>query len=153
MDHLLFLGHRRIAMIAAVDPDQPDEVQPSGRSNAYYAALRDAGIPFDERLVVTVDWGGAQGATWDLNDPRLRSRAVKATIEAATTLLRPGGADRFAELGVFAEDELIPIPVVALLWQASSPDSTGRCGFSGTRPARGGGVVEPCWHVGNSSHF
>jgi DNA-binding LacI/PurR family transcriptional regulator len=41
-------------MIAAVDPDQPDDVQSSGRSNAYYAALRDAGI--------TVDWGGGQGA-------------------------------------------------------------------------------------------
>ncbi|MER5529819.1 LacI family DNA-binding transcriptional regulator [Streptomyces sp. NPDC002677] len=62
MDHLLFLGHRRIAMIAAVDPDQPDDVQPSARSNAYYDALRDAGIPADERLVVTVDWGGGQGA-------------------------------------------------------------------------------------------
>ncbi|UMP00110.1 LacI family DNA-binding transcriptional regulator [Amycolatopsis sp. EV170708-02-1] len=62
MDHLLFLGHRRIAMIAAVDPDQPDDEQPSGRSNAYHAALREAGIPFDERLVVTVDWGGAEGA-------------------------------------------------------------------------------------------
>ncbi|MFE9369120.1 hypothetical protein ACFYM2_04990 [Streptomyces sp. NPDC006711] len=30
MDHQLFLGQRRIAMIAAVDPEQPDEVQPSG---------------------------------------------------------------------------------------------------------------------------
>ncbi|OAH09503.1 LacI family DNA-binding transcriptional regulator [Streptomyces jeddahensis] len=62
MDHLIFLGHRRIAMIAAVDPDQPGELAPPGRSNAYYAALRDAGIPSDEQLVATVNWGGAEGA-------------------------------------------------------------------------------------------
>src|SRR4029077_5586248 len=44
MDHLIFLGHRRIAMIAAVDPDQPGWPAVSGREQAYYAALRDAGI-------------------------------------------------------------------------------------------------------------
>ena len=62
MDHLLFLGHERIAMIAAVDPDQPAALQ-QGRSDAYYAALGDAGLPVDGQLVVTVDWGGAEGAT------------------------------------------------------------------------------------------
>ncbi|MDQ1031402.1 WD40 repeat protein [Streptomyces umbrinus] len=56
---------------------------------------------------------------WDLDDPRLRNQAVKASIEAATTLLPPGGADRFTELGIFAEDESVPVTVVALLWQAS----------------------------------
>ncbi|MCX4826181.1 NB-ARC domain-containing protein [Streptomyces sp. NBC_01142] len=59
-------------------------------------------------------------ATWNLDDPRLRNQAVKASIEAATTLLPPGGPDRFTELGIFAEDESIPITVVALLWQTSS---------------------------------
>ncbi|WP_327397010.1 NB-ARC domain-containing protein [Streptomyces phaeochromogenes] len=58
-------------------------------------------------------------ATWNLDDPRLRNQAVKASIEAATTLLPPGGQDRFTELGIFAEDESIPVAVVALLWQAS----------------------------------
>ncbi|MFE0845877.1 NB-ARC domain-containing protein, partial [Streptomyces rochei] len=58
-------------------------------------------------------------ATWNLDDPRLRNQAVRASIEAATTLLPPGGPDRFTELGVFAEDESIPIPVVTLLWEAS----------------------------------
>ena len=61
MDHLIFLGHRRIAMIAATDPDQAG-AQPGGRSHAYYAALREAGIPADPSLVTTVDWGGLQGA-------------------------------------------------------------------------------------------
>jgi hypothetical protein len=58
--------------------------------------------------------------TWALDDPDKRNQAVRASIEAATTLLPPGGAERFNELGIFAEDELIPIPVVAQLWQATS---------------------------------
>ncbi|MBE8475546.1 NB-ARC domain-containing protein [Streptomyces justiciae] len=58
-------------------------------------------------------------ATWSLDDPRLRSQTVKASVEAATTLLPPGGADRFTELGIFAEDEPIPVSTVALLWQAT----------------------------------
>jgi LacI family repressor for deo operon, udp, cdd, tsx, nupC, and nupG len=62
MDHLIYLGHRRIAMIAAVDPDQPGWPASSGRSQAYYSALSDAGIAADASLAVTVDWGGLQGA-------------------------------------------------------------------------------------------
>ena len=62
MDHLIYLGHRRIAMIAAVDPDQPGWPASSGRSRAYYSALSDAGIAADASLAVTVDWGGLPGA-------------------------------------------------------------------------------------------
>jgi DNA-binding LacI/PurR family transcriptional regulator len=62
MDHLIYLGHQRIAMIAAVDPDQPGWPAISGRSQAYYSALSDAGIPTDASLATTVDWGGLQGA-------------------------------------------------------------------------------------------
>ena len=62
VDHLIFLGHRRLAMIAAVDPDQPGWPERPGRSQAYYSALRDAGIAVDPSLVTTVDWGGLQGA-------------------------------------------------------------------------------------------
>ncbi|MFC8825996.1 NB-ARC domain-containing protein [Streptomyces sp. NPDC057137] len=53
----------------------------------------------------------------DLDDPERRNRAVRATVEAATTLLPPGGADRFAELAVFAEDEAVPLSLVAQLWR------------------------------------
>jgi LacI family repressor for deo operon, udp, cdd, tsx, nupC, and nupG len=62
MDHLLFLGHRRIAMIAAVDPDSPEWAHGMGRTDAYHEALADAGIGPDPRLVVTVPWGGSRGA-------------------------------------------------------------------------------------------
>jgi LacI family transcriptional regulator, repressor for deo operon, udp, cdd, tsx, nupC, and nupG len=61
VDHLIHLGHRRIGMIAAIDPTQRDH-QPTGRSSAYYAALADAGLPIDHDLVTTVEWGGCQGA-------------------------------------------------------------------------------------------
>ncbi len=74
MDHLIFLGHRRIAMLEAKDPDQPTLEPP--RSRAYYAALEDHGIPVDPALVVTSDWGGEQGAQ---SMARLISRAEPPT--------------------------------------------------------------------------
>uniref|UniRef100_UPI001F358BB2 NB-ARC domain-containing protein n=1 Tax=Streptomyces luridiscabiei TaxID=164114 RepID=UPI001F358BB2 len=59
-------------------------------------------------------------AAWDLDDPHQRNQAIRPSIEAATTLLPPGGPDRFTELGIFAEDESIPISLIAQLWQASA---------------------------------
>ncbi len=60
MDHLLHLGHTRIGMLEALDPDQPR--LSSTRSPAYYEALERAGIPVDPSLVVTAPWGGENGA-------------------------------------------------------------------------------------------
>ena len=45
---------------------------------------------------------------------------MRATIEASTSLLDGDDAERFAELGVFAEDETIPFDLVARLWQATA---------------------------------
>ncbi|MFF5972122.1 NB-ARC domain-containing protein [Streptomyces sp. NPDC012769] len=58
-------------------------------------------------------------ATLDLDDPVRRAQAVRATVEAARTLLPPGGDRRLAELAVFAEDESIPVPLIARLWEAT----------------------------------
>lgn len=60
--HLLQLRHRRIAMLAAVDPTFPGWLAEPPRSSAYYAALAEADIAVDESLVVTVDWGGPTAA-------------------------------------------------------------------------------------------
>ncbi|WP_306801497.1 NB-ARC domain-containing protein [Streptomyces sp. T12] len=63
---------------------------------------------------------------WDLDDPQRRSQAVQASIEAAITLLPPDGAARFAELAVFAEDETIPLVLVALLWRETGGLTEGQ---------------------------
>lgn len=62
VDHLIQLRHARIGMIEAIDPDQPDWPTRPGRSRAYYDALTEAGLPVDEQLVVTGDWGAEHGA-------------------------------------------------------------------------------------------
>ena len=61
VDHLLFLGHRRIAMIDAVDPNQ-QEWPIGGRALAYATALPEAGIPLEDDLLVRVPWGADAGA-------------------------------------------------------------------------------------------
>lgn len=58
VDHLMYLGHRRIAMLEATDPDQPRLV--TKRSTAYLDALAEHGIPVDEDLVVSAAWGSAE---------------------------------------------------------------------------------------------
>jgi LacI family repressor for deo operon, udp, cdd, tsx, nupC, and nupG len=61
--HLVNLGHRRIAMIEAVDPDQPGwPAALPPRSAAYHDALGRAGIDPRPGYVVTVPWGGEAGA-------------------------------------------------------------------------------------------
>ncbi|MEU0210084.1 NB-ARC domain-containing protein [Streptomyces canus] len=58
--------------------------------------------------------------TLDLDNPDQRNTAVRASIRAATTLLPQEHAERrFNELGVFAEDESVPIDLVATLWRAT----------------------------------
>ncbi|MFF8973598.1 NB-ARC domain-containing protein [Streptomyces sp. NPDC014995] len=58
--------------------------------------------------------------TLDLNNPDQRNTAVRASIRAASTLLPHEQAEqRFNELGVFAEDESVPIDLVAALWHAT----------------------------------
>ncbi|MFD4318965.1 NB-ARC domain-containing protein [Streptomyces sp. NPDC058548] len=56
----------------------------------------------------------------DLNDTAERNRAVRASLAAATELLPGDGEQRFAELGVFAEDEAVPIALVAHLWEGAA---------------------------------
>ncbi|AGL17894.1 NB-ARC domain-containing protein [Actinoplanes sp. N902-109] len=65
------------------------------------------------------DLTGAAGRQLDVNDPQQRQQAVAATIDASIGLLRPAERLRLAELSVFAEDESIPLTMVAGLWQAT----------------------------------
>jgi DNA-binding LacI/PurR family transcriptional regulator len=95
VDHLIYLGHRRIGMLEAVDPDQPGLV--SGRSEAYYASLKEAGIPVDSALVKSNDWGGEHGAESMANLLSLRepptavyAHSDEVALGAIRTLTRAG---------------------------------------------------------------
>ena len=97
MDHLIFLGHRRIAMIAATDPKETRWPAVPFRSQAYYSALRDAGIAADASLVTTVDWGGLQGAEamsqlLSLREPptAIYAHSDEVAVGAMRTLRRAG---------------------------------------------------------------
>ena len=81
-----------------------------------------------EKLLVKLRQGGklemgtqaaVAGQSLDVANPVLRSRAVRATIEASAGLVGAADRERLAELSVFAEDEDIPVPLIAQLWQAT----------------------------------
>lgn len=69
---------------------------------------------------VVDELSGEGGRGLDVGQPGQRARAVRATIEASTGLLDRQEAERFTELGVFAEDETIPFSLVARLWRATA---------------------------------
>ena len=56
----------------------------------------------------------------DIGQPAQRAKAVRATIEASTSLLDQRDSERFAELAVFGENEVIPFRHVAWLWRATA---------------------------------
>ena len=56
----------------------------------------------------------------DVGQPGERARAVRATIGASTSLLDPKDTQRFIELAVFAEDDIVPFSLAACLWQATA---------------------------------
>lgn len=61
MDHLLRLGHRRVAMIDAIDPNE-EEWPIELRAKAYHDAIARAGGEADPDLFVRVPWGPEGGA-------------------------------------------------------------------------------------------
>jgi WD40 repeat protein len=69
---------------------------------------------------VVDDLSGEASQSLEVGQPQERARAVLATIEASTSLLGPQDTQRFAELGVFAEDETIPFGLAARLWRATA---------------------------------
>lgn len=109
VDHLIQLGHRRIAMISADDPDQPGWPRPHGRSDAYYAALTAADIPIDERLVVTVDWGAAHGA--DAMAQLLRLREPPTAVYAHSDEVALGAMSALRRAGLRVPDDISVIGI------------------------------------------
>ena len=98
---------------------------------ADYAQVADAlavsaqGAVLLERLAasgpaVVDELAGDGGRGLDVGQPDQRARAVRATIEASAGLLDGQDAERFTELGLFAEDETVPFQLVARLWSATA---------------------------------
>ena len=88
------------------------------------ADVRAAGAMLLERLraggpAVVDDVTGVASSVLLVGQPQDRARAVRATIEASTGLLSSRDAQRFTELAVFAEDEVIPFSLAARLWRAT----------------------------------
>jgi WD40 repeat protein len=84
-----------------------------------------AGMQLLDRLraggpAVVDDLLGEDSRGLDVGQPGERAQAVRATIEASTSLLGSQDGKRFAELGVFAEDETVPFALVARLWRATA---------------------------------
>jgi DNA-binding LacI/PurR family transcriptional regulator len=61
VNHLLRLGHRRIAMIDAIDPNA-SEWPVDGRARAYTRGLEAAGLALDPAMFLRVPWGAEAGA-------------------------------------------------------------------------------------------
>ena len=70
--------------------------------------------------IVVDELAGDKRKGLDVGQPDQRARAVRATIEASAGLLEGQDPDRFRELCVFAEDEVIPFALVARLWRATA---------------------------------
>ncbi|QKE82776.1 LacI family DNA-binding transcriptional regulator [Arthrobacter sp. NEB 688] len=95
VDHLLFLGHRRIGMLEAYDPEQP--TLPPTRSPAYVEALRERDLPVDPELVLAASWSGENGAALmgrllSLPDPptAVFAHSDEVALGAVRTLRRSG---------------------------------------------------------------
>lgn len=96
LDHLVHLGHRRIGMIAAADPDQ-HEAAPHGRTDAHTEVVGEAGLDPDPGLVVAVPHSGEGGADGmarllGLRDPptAVFAQTDEIALGALRTLRRAG---------------------------------------------------------------
>jgi WD40 repeat protein len=152
------LPHDVAAALIAGTGRWPLLLRLAGKALAEQVRLGADATEAAEKLLVTLrqggklemgDQAGPGSRPLDVADPDQRSRAVRATIEASTGLLSPADRARLAELAVFAEDEDVPVRLVAQLWQAADGlDETAARALCARladlallSPAPGGGTV------------
>jgi hypothetical protein len=115
------------------------------------ATARDLHLRLREEGPAIVDpISGVSADSIDLDDPRQRSSAVEATMRASLDLLTSSDARRVEELAVMAEDETLPVALVAGFWRRTAGleelDARQICvrlaklGLVGLDPADGGQV-------------
>lgn len=108
MDHLLFLGHRRIAMIDAIDPHEATWPI-DGRALAYQRSLEEAGHEVDEELFLRVRWGPAFGA--EAMARLLSLREPPTAVLAHSDELAFGAMRTLARAGLRAPDDISVIGI------------------------------------------
>jgi LacI family transcriptional regulator len=99
-DHLITLGHRRIALLI----DETDWTTGSERYAGYQRSLEESGIPPDPTLLVSAGWdaGDARTAAIDI----LARRERPTAIFAANNLLAEGVWRAASDLGLRIPDDL-----------------------------------------------
>ena len=130
MNHLVHLGHRRIGMLEAVDPGQPD--LPSTRSAGYHAAVKEHHLDDDPSLVVSNSWGGDQGAEsmsqlLGLDEPPTAVFAHSDEVAAgAVRTLRRAGLTPGRDLSVIGIDDHPVADLLDLSTIRQRPEEQGR---------------------------
>lgn len=110
VDHLIGLGHIRIAMIASAGGSSPTHVVPKLRSGGFQQAMRDAGIAVDPDLVLCggdTAAGGARAMSSFVARSRLPTAVFAHTDEmafGALSVLRGTGLRVPADVSVIAID-------------------------------------------------
>jgi len=100
VEHLIGLGHRRIAFIAG-DPEHPDSIE---RQTGYEAALQGAGLRVDPRLLLPGDFNEQSGV--QAIEQLQARRAGYTAIFAANDQMAFG-----ARLGLFRHGLRVPVDV------------------------------------------
>ncbi len=100
VNHLLKLGHTHIHMISGTDPTFAVQ-----RVNGYYKALEQAGIPRDERRVVTVPSYTAESGMYGMRELLLRDRNFTAVF-AATDELAIGAIRALQDEGIRVPEDV-----------------------------------------------
>lgn len=107
-----------LRLVSQILVDYAEATADSSAVSAQAAALVDRLTAGGPAVVDQIAGDRVRGL--DVGQPSQRARAVRATIEASTGLLDPQEAERFAELGVLAEDETVPFSLVTQLWWATA---------------------------------
>ena len=99
-DHLIDLGHRKIALLI----DETDWTTGGDRFAGYQRSLEESGIPSDPSLLVSAGWdaGGARKAAIDI----LARRDHPTAVFAANNLLAEGVWRAANDLGMRIPDDL-----------------------------------------------
>lgn len=132
-EHLLALGHRRIAHIGGDSASEMDFHVPGQRREGYEAALAAAGLPADDTLYRAADFtlqGGYAAATSLLADPATRPTALFAASDemgiGAMLAARDLGLTVPADLAVVGVDDHELADFFGLSTIAQFPETQGR---------------------------